>query len=366
MSVRRNSRNKWTVDICFTHSDGREQRVTRTSPVQTRRGAEQFERQVRQELLAGTFDKKEVPTLKTFVEEQWLPVYPAAAGNRPRTVQEKKNHWRLYLEPALGSKRLDRIKCRQVDKLFAGLREQELAPKTINNVRATLRRILASAVEWDLLPAVPRLPKVKVPDPEWDYFNREEADALVKAGRDSEERTLLLFALHTGARAGEQLAVEWGDLDWQSRQVVFRRAWVGGRTGPTKSGKGRRVPMTASLQSALKSFRHLRGPLIFCRTDGSHLSMAQLHEPLWGACRRAGLRRIRWHDLRHSFASNLLATGTPIRQVQEWLGHASITTTMRYAHLAPGGGAEHIAALDSQSNANMTQTPGVPKRKGAD
>ena len=349
MSVRRNHRGKWTVDICFTHSDGRQQRITRTSPLQSKRGAQQYERQVRQALLDGTHDRKEVPTFNTFVEKQWLPIYPAAAGNRPRTVREKKDHCRLYLQPALGKIRLDRIKGRVVDRLFAGLRKNGLAPKTIKNIRATLRRILASAVEWELIAAVPRLPKVKVPDPEWDFFNREEADTLVQAARDLEERALLMFALHTGARAGEQLALEWGDLDWQSRLVVFRRAQVGntGKTGPTKSGKERRVPLTTSLQDALKAIRHLRGPLVFCRVDGSPLTIWQLHEHVWGACRRAGLRKVRWHDQRHSFASNLVAASVPIRQVQEWLGHASITTTMRYAHLAPGGGSEYIAALDS-------------------
>jgi Cu+-exporting ATPase len=73
----------------------------------------------------------------------------------------------------------------------------------------------------------------------------------------------------------------------------------------------------------------------------------QLHERLWGACRRAGLRKIRWHDCRHSFASQLVMGGTPLRQVQEWLGHSTIQMTMRYSHLSPGGGREFMAALDS-------------------
>ncbi len=79
------------------------------------------------------------------------------------------------------------------------------------------------------------------------------------------------------------------------------------------------------------------------------MSLNQLHERLWGACRRAGLREIRWHDLRHSFASQLVTAGVPVRQVQEWLGHSTITMTMRYAHLAPGSGADLIQALEDPS-----------------
>jgi integrase len=77
----------------------------------------------------------------------------------------------------------------------------------------------------------------------------------------------------------------------------------------------------------------------------------QLHERLEGACRRAGLRRIRWHDTRHSFASQLTSAGVPLRQVQEYLGHSTITMTMtmRYAHLAPNDGADMRRALDRAS-----------------
>jgi site-specific recombinase XerD len=98
--------------------------------------------------------------------------------------------------------------------------------------------------------------------------------------------------------------------------------------------------------AALKSIKHLKGPLVFCREDGQPYSLWQLHERLWGACRRAELRKIRWQDCRHSFASQLVILGTPLRQVQEWLGHSTIMMTMRYAHLAPGGGKEFMAALD--------------------
>jgi integrase len=157
----------------------------------------------------------------------------------------------------------------------------------------------------------------------------------------------LMFALRTGARAGEQLALRWGDIDWQKRMVVFRRSSTQGNVGPTKSGKERRVAMTEGLVEALRRIKHLRGDLVFCRMDGKPLTIWQLHERLWSACRRAGLRKMRWHDLRHSFPSQLVSGGVSIRQVQEWLGHSTITMTMRYAHLAPGGGAQLIQTLES-------------------
>lgn len=120
------------------------------------------------------------------------------------------------------------------------------------------------------------------------------------------------------------------------------------------------MPLTASLAAALKAMEHLRSKLVFCNMDGSPLSLDQLHELLWGACRRAGLRRMRWHDLRHTFASQLVSAAVPMRQVQEWLGHSTITMTMRYAHLAPGGGANLIAALDNPSTSSNSSAVANP------
>ena len=357
MAARKDRRKGWLVDFVFQHADGRNERVRRRSPVQTRRGAADYERQLRQEMLNPTPIRKEVPTFERFVGERWMPVYPSAAGNRPSTVQEKESHVRLYLNPALGSLRLDAVRGERVDRLFAGLRRRGLSPKTCRNVRATLRRILASAVEWELIESIPALPKIRVPDSSFDFLTREEAEQLVSTCRDVEVRTLLLFALHTGARAGEQLAIEWGDVDFASRQVVFRRSSTRGIVGPTKSGRERWVPLTKALYAALRKHRHLRGPRVFCNADGSPLSIWQLHERLWTACRRAGLRKVRWHDLRHSFASQLVIAGVPLRQVQDWLGHSTIAMTIRYSHLAPGSGKEMIGALETTSAWHYIGTP---------
>jgi integrase len=147
------------------------------------------------------------------------------------------------------------------------------------------------------------------------------------------------------------------------RLVVFRRSSTNGIVGPTKSGKERKVPLTTALEAALRSIRHVRGPRVFCNPDGKPLTLWQLHERLWGSCRRAGLRRIPWHDCRHSFASQLVMAGTPLRQVQDWLGHSTMMMTMRYSHLAPGGGREFLTALDGNFYGNLTATVGGASRK---
>jgi hypothetical protein len=94
---------------------------------------------------------------------------------------------------------------------------------------------------------------------------------------------------------------------------------------------------------------HLRGPLVFCDQDGQMLVKTECKWPLWRACQRAGLRRISWHVLRHSFASHLAMRGVPLKVVQELLGHTTMDMTMRYAHLSSNIPREAVKALDREA-----------------
>jgi integrase len=116
--------------------------------------------------------------------------------------------------------------------------------------------------------------------------------------------------------------------------------------GTPKSGKKREVPLSPELREALKGHRHLRGDYVFCNPDGSYITKGETKWPLWRACRRAGLRRIGWHCLRHTFASHLVMKGVPLKAVQELMGHATIEMTMRYSHLSPDVKRDAVGVLD--------------------
>jgi integrase len=252
MAVRKDQRDgRWRYRVVVHRSGAEPIRISGTPQLNTKRAAEEAEREHIGRVLArgsaAIEEKKEVPKFEVFVNERWLPTYPAAAGNRPTSVREKAIHVRLHLLPVFGRLALDQIRGEVVDRFFAGLRKPRavgkegkrlftLSDKSIKNIRATLRRILASAVEWGLIDKIPLLPKVKVADKGWDFFSREEVGKLVATARDDDERALLLFALDTGARAGEQLALEWGDLDWHSKLVLIRRSST--RGGADQIGAG--------------------------------------------------------------------------------------------------------------------------------
>lgn len=358
MSVRQAKRRRhdgdvrevWMVDVVYEHPDSRIERVQKVSPVQTRRGAEQYERTLRVAMLdPARHLRKEAPTIEAFAD-RWIES-DAAATNAESTVREKRRDLDRHILPFFAGKRLDAVTRETIGRFCGALRQKGLGEKSVKNTLATVRRMLQCAEDWGEISRVPKLPRIKVADAPWDFFTREETDTLFAAVTDPSERALLLFAFDTGARSGEQIALQWGDLDFTNRLVVLRRASSRGKVGSTKSRRERRVPMTERLARALLAVRGLRHlapeTLVFAQADGKPLDPWRLSRALGRACARAGLRHLRRHDARHTFASQLAIAGVPLPQIQRWLGHSTIAMTMRYAHLAPGNGSELIHVLDA-------------------
>jgi integrase len=360
--------NKWRVDIRFKKPDGTKVRNQTVYEAPSLRMAERWGEAREAQMRTGTLvlDKVQSPTFSVYADE-WMEVYPKAAGNRHTTVAEKKTHLEHHLKPFFGSVTIDKIDKPLMEKFIAvsldktkgkdpkertrkvGTGRKALSPKTVRNMMMTLRRVLASAKEAKKLLLMPEMPRVKVTLGGFDFYDVEEAALLIGSAGDSAERAMLSFALKTGARAGELLAIEWTSIDTRHKIVSFSRSTTKGVTvSTTKGGKPRRVPLSPALEADLKAIKHLKGPLVFCKADGSAYNLDDLHRLLKRAQRRAVLRQLRWHDLRHSYASNLVASGTPLNQVMMWMGHSTIQMTMRYAHLSPNerDAAKYVNALD--------------------
>lgn len=340
----------WFVDVKFRSLDGRAQRIRKFSPVQTKRGAEQYEQQLRQSLLDGTYGKpeeeevpREIPTLGAFAKE-FIDTY-ATANNKPSEVQSKRTILKWHLVPEMGSLKLNEIGQRKIENYKARKLASGLSPKTVNNHLTVLRRLLSLAVEWEQLDHLPPFKWLKVPDPEFDFLDFEEAGRLVAAA-DEAWRPMILVGLKAGLRLGELIALRWEDVDLVAGRLMVRRAVARGIIGTPKSGRSREIPTSDELLRALKGHRHLRGELVFCDADGRLLTKEECKHPLWRACKRAGLRLLGWHALRHTFASHLVMRGAPIKAVQEMLGHATIEMTMRYSHLSPDVRKDAVSLLD--------------------
>ncbi len=149
---------------------------------------------------------------------------------------------------------------------------------------------------------------------------------------------MLLLSLNTGLRRGELFNLRWHDID-----VTTKTLTVEG-TG-AKSGQTRHMPLNAEALAVLQTWRRQThdNDLVFPGKDGE--CMTSVKKAWAGILKEARITNFRWHDLRHDFASRLVMAGVPLNTVRELLGHATLNTTLRYAHLAPDHKAEAVNRL---------------------
>jgi integrase len=350
MTVRKTQRGRWMIDAHIRLPNGSVVRVRKVSPVQSKRGAAQYEREVRAAVLDGTWGKKggerAVPTLADFATF-FLDTY-ASTNNRPSTVREKRRALGRGLLDELGHLRLDRIGTREVEAFKARRKNDGVGPKTINEELAILSKILGYAEELgELTTRPPKIRRLKVPKAGFDFLDFDEAERLELAALRAPEpwRAMIPTAMWTGLRLGELRALRWDDVDLEAARLHVRQAADDeDKLHPPKSGQPRIIELPRKAVRMLREHKHLRGEYVFSHEDGSMLrtrdceskSKDERHDgPLVKVCRKAGLRRIGWHGLRHTYASHLMMRGAIPVEVQELLGHASLSMTMRYTHLSP-------------------------------
>lgn len=317
-------------------------RIRRRSPIQTRRGAEEYERRLLESVLSTSRPCEERRFSRFAIE--FLETY-ATANNKYSEVETKECILRVHLIPAMGHLLLKEISAREIERYKAQKLKSGLAAKTINNHLTVLRKALVVAEEWGALAAIPPVKRLRAAPAKFDFLSFDEAERLVTAA-EREWRPMIIVALKTGLRLGELLGLEWDAVDLAAGRLVVRQAVARGRLDTPKSGEPREVPLCGGAVDALAAHRHLRGPFVFCRADGGMLVRDEARPPLHRACRRAGLRRIGWHVLRHTFASHLVMRGAQLKAVQEMLGHSTIEMTMRYAHLSPEVARNSVSLLD--------------------
>ncbi len=276
---------------------------------------------------------------------------------RPRTFEDYESVVRLHLIPGLGAQRLSKLAPNVVQRYLNDQVELGLSPQSARNHHAVLRTALTQAERWGLvarnvakLVSPPRSRRVEIVP-----LTGDQARSFVEAVRGDRLEALYLTALSLGLRQGEVLGLVWENVDLEARTLqvdaalqrqggayhrVEPKTWRSRRTLdlPPQLAERLRAHRLQQLEERLRAGDRWPGDgwdLVFTTTAGQPLSGAVVTHRFQDILVRAGLPRRRFHDLRHSAASFMLAQGVPLRVVMEVLGHSDIATTGNiYAHVA--------------------------------
>jgi len=275
---------------------------------------------------------------------------------RAQTFKGYEVNVRVHLKPAIGRIPLDKLEPMHVQDLIDRKLREGLAPKSVRYMHGILRNALNRAIRWEYIQRNPaaHVDGPRTPQQEIQPFSREEAQRFLKTIKGERLEALYTVALTMGLRQGEALGLRWSDVDLdlgyirinrQLQRVNHKYELVEPKTNRSR----RHLAVPGAILGALRTHKERqdaeRGAarrrwhdtnLVFCRRDGYPLSGSVVTHRFQELLQNAGLSRRRFHDLRHSCATLLLAQGVSPRVVMDVLGHSQISLTMNtYAHVLP-------------------------------
>ncbi|MBJ7597163.1 MAG: site-specific integrase [Candidatus Nephthysia bennettiae] len=362
-SIYRRQDGRWAATISLGWSGGRRRRKTFYG--QTRA---EVARALAAALRGQQLGQEPIAERQTVAEflTSWLA--RARPGLRPRTYEGYVQLVRDHVVPDLGNIRLDRLGPQHLQDLLTRKLGEDLSPRTVQYVHAVLRAALGQALRWGLVArnvaSLVQSPRVR--QAEVRPLTPVEARNLLSAVKGERMEALYTVALALGLRQGEALGLQWGDIDLEARQLRVLRALqrrVDGRielSEPKTRRSKRTIRMPEAVVVALREHRGrqrrdrlkageswLDEDFVFTDEVGRPLDGTRVTKIFQRVLVRAGLPRLRFHDLRHSAATLLLVQGVPARVVMETLGHSEVGITLNtYSHVVPILEEEAAAAMD--------------------
>ncbi len=312
-----------------------------TRTFRTAKSAEQWKREqevAKERGELGLRKAKRTPLKK--VAEQWF-----AVRIKNQKAQKTEQTYRVVIDchvnPMLGDLFVEFIDRSTLDSFVEKLVAKGKRPGTINRILGVLLQVIDYAWEIGLRTEPMRRKGLMLKDPERpvDFYTVEEIQTLLEATEGTALGNIIHVGVNTGMRLGELLGLCWDKVDFGSEQIMIcRTLHAKGRLQENTKGRRFRIfPLSGAL---LQFFRELKakrisvGRHVFTDEDGNPICPDHFCQRLfYKACDTAGVRRLRFHDIRHTFASHFMMKGGNIFELQKLLGHSEIKDTMIYAHL---------------------------------
>lgn len=359
-SIRRKpGRDLWEVTVNLGYdAQGKRRRITKYA--KTKREALALLAELQQQAATGTLPEPTRLTVEAYLTH-WLEdvMRPTL---RPSTYARYESLVRNHLVPRIGRTKLQQLKPSQVQALYSQMEADGVGARTRELAHVVLRKALQQAVEWGYLATNPcdRVRRPRAPKRRMEVLTPEQAARLLEEARGHRLYALLVVLLTCGLRWGEAAALQWEDVDLKRATLTIRRSVteVKGKhvIGEPKTARGRRqIALPKVAVEALREHRKRMlaeghpGPWVFCDQDGGLLRLPNFRRRvLFPLLDRAGLPRIRPHDLRHTCATLLLSQGVHPKVVSEMLGHAQVSITLDvYSHVLPTLQREAASRMDA-------------------
>jgi len=370
--IRERSPGHWAIVIDVSDSQGGKRKQRWHSFKGTKRQAQIECARLIAELQNGTAVEPSRMTVADFFE-RWIEHMRGQVS--PRSHERYAEIARKNLAPLLGALTLTKLQPAHISQAYAkalasGRRDGAggLSPRTVTHMHRVLREALQQAVRWQLLARNPAdaVKPPKVERKQMNVLDTDAAVAMIEAARESPLFVPILLGIRCGLRRGEVVALR--DLERGQISVVAsaEQTEQGVREKEPKNGKGRTIVLSATEVEELRTHRarQAEGLLalgvrltddhyVVTRADGQPIQPRSLTHAFVKFVRQHGFQ-IRLHDLRHSHATHMLASGVHPKIAQERLGHSSVGITLDlYSHVLPGMQAEAVSKVDAALRAAL-------------
>lgn len=351
----------WKVEVWFHNK----RYITKTFPKKA--FAEKFERdylaQIEMKILTGNHSRD-----CTYNEIFELWHINASSRKRETSLVKDVQMHKHYVEPILGKLRISEMTPLHLEKIVSLMIKKNLSKASVNKVIQHFKAVFNHSFNNENIARNPRrsFKQLRLDHKEMEYLSQEEMDQLLSytnqkyTGEDRWKHVFYLTLFLTGGRLGEVLGLEWHRIQFEKNSILIGQIWcpISNKVIYTTKGKKDRViPLNTLLKKEMGSMKNAsKGSFLFSDVKDRPIDPKNFRSRNWDKdLKAAGIRQIRIHDARHTYASLFMMSGGSLYDLKEVLGHASIKTTDRYAHLSNA----HLAGVRDIIKPNISNSENV-------